>query len=182
MRIVVLLSVLILASCSTTPPPDSITNVPVNDISLAEVNQDFEQFAQSPVRWGGRILKATPETESSVAPLIIEILEYPLDEKGIPDPTQSSGGRFIAKLPAPYKLGDYRRNRLVTVAGQLIEERSYPLAKEQQQKLPVLEVQDTHKWARKKRPEESHSHGWWPRFFFGIGFRSDNVGVGVVFH
>ena len=105
---------LLVVGCAVEPPSKTITQVPKNDISLAEVLKVYEQaieqnsqldkqqtnhrFDQSIVRWGGRILQVTEPAEGEAGALQIEIIEYPLDEQGRPVPGSASAGHFIASI------------------------------------------------------------------------------------
>ncbi len=168
-----LLSLLILGllGCASTPPSALITQAPTNDVSLAEVNRDYEPFIDSSVRWGGRILKAVEVGEDEHKRLHLEVLEYPLDKKGRPLETAKSGGRFIARLQQPYKKSRFYRTRWITLSGPITGVESYPLAKGGEQKLPVIDVTEQYAW-REKYNDDDHfrHHHYWPRFYFRYGF------------
>ncbi|MBX2809637.1 MAG: Slp family lipoprotein [Cellvibrionaceae bacterium] len=166
-------------ACASTPPATAITQPPLNNISLAEVMNDHTRFVQSPVRWGGRILNITAIATAGGEQLALEILEYPLDAQGSPLTQATSGGRFIARIQPPYRAKEYSRNRSVTLVGRLIGTEIYPLATGDSQRLPVVEVQEQYSW---RREDPAHHHSLWPRFFYQIGFRKNNVGIGVVLH
>ncbi len=185
---ILLLSLLILSlfGCASTPPSTSITQAPVNDVSLAEVNKDYRSFIDSDVRWGGRVLKAVEVGTDEQKRLHLEVLEYALDKKGRPLETAKSGGRFIARLPQPYKKSRFYRTRWVTLSGIVSGVENYPLANGGGQELPVIDVIEQYAW-REKYDDDDHFryHHYWPRFYFryGIGryHHRSRSSIGVVY-
>jgi len=193
------LAILVLSACASTPPAPLITQAPSNDITLPEVSQSPSQFIKSPVRWGGRIVKSeelviAARTDSKVTVkstdksdekrlLKLEILAYPLDQKGKPvQSAEALGRRFIAKLQQPYNTGRYYRNRWITIAGEISGTETYTLPSGESQVLPVVDAQEKYAWREEYR-DDYHNDYWWPRFYFkyGIGHRGSRSGVGIYF-
>ncbi|MGH1485428.1 MAG: Slp family lipoprotein [Cellvibrionaceae bacterium] len=170
-----------LMSCALPPPSEDITQPPLNDITLAEVQQNYEPFIGSKVRWGGRILKVVEVGDQEQQRLHLEVQEYPLDAEGIPLDSASPGGRFIARVAGPYKKASYYRGRLITLAGHFTTVETYPLATGDTQILPVITSSENRAWRQEYRDEHDD---YWPRFFFrfGIGSHGHSSGVGVIFH
>lgn len=184
-----LLSLIILSlfGCASTPPAQQITQAPDNDIALSEVNKSPERFLQSEVRWGGRIVKfrETEAADGKASFLKLEILAYPLDQRGKPiQSAESLGGRFIANVSEPYKKGRYYRNRWISVFGSITGTETYTLASGEEQVLPVLQAQNQYTWRTEYRDDDYyHDHYWWPRFYFryGISNRGSRTGFGIFF-
>lgn len=170
------------AACASTPPSETITQAPDNDIMLTEVNESPERFFQSFVRWGGRIVKSEKINET----LRLEVLNYSLDQQGKPlQASTSSGGRFIAEILPPYKSIRYYRGRWLTVSGRLSGVESYSLVSGEEQKLPVVQVSDHYAWREEQRYyDDGYYDPWWPYFYFryGIGHRKGKAGVGIFFN
>lgn len=185
MKIFILSSIiLLLSACASTPPADLITQTPANDIRIQEVLASPERFNQSPVRWGGRIVKTEEKGEGETAQLRVEINSYPLDQNGSPvQSAQADGGRFIAILQKPYKKSRFYRNRWVTVAGVITGTERYPLANGADQLLPVLSTQAQYAWREERRDDYYYDDYWWPRFYFRYGIHrgSSRGGIGIFF-
>ncbi|MFT6390136.1 MAG: starvation-inducible outer membrane lipoprotein [Cellvibrionaceae bacterium] len=182
------LGILVLSACASTPPAQLITQAPSNDITLPEVGQSPSRFIKSPVRWGGRIVKSeelkiaggTDKAEEKRL-LKLEILGYPLDQKGKPvQSAEALGRRFIAKLQQPYKAGRYYRNRWVTIAGEMSGTETYTLPSGENQILPVVDAHEKYAWREEYR-DDYYNDYWWPRFYFkyGIGHSRGRSGVGI---
>ena len=178
-RIIVLFGVMIIASCATKPP-EKIQQAPINDVTLAEVAADPKRFVDTPVRWGGSVLKAVEIDEADGQRLQLEIQEYPLGEDGKPIQSATPGARFIAQIYPPYKKDQYFRGRMITVTGLIVGTETYALASGETQELPVISAAEQYAWK-----EKAEGKGWpyrlWPRFYFHWG-SGGRTGVGVIFH
>jgi len=165
--------ILILLACAGQPPSDFITGIPENEITLAEAATTPAQYEQSIVRWGGRVIKAEVIVGSAVDAglLRVEIIDYPLDEKGKPLDDANAGTRFIAYLEAgdktleALKSSVFKRNAFVTVVGRLNGIESVGLDNGQIQRLVVVDAEHYHRWAYHNNHSRPNNHG----FSFGIG-------------
>lgn len=181
---ILLLSLIILglsACASLAPPGEQITNAPENDITLSEVNRDITKFMNSKVRWGGRIIKTEKVRNGDEATLELEILEYPIGEKGQPQQeVKSTGNRFVATIKQPYKASKFYRNKWVSMAGVVNGEESYLLESGEKQILPVIDVAEAYTWPT----EDSYHDDWWPRTYlhFGYGRYYRGYGGGIRFN
>ncbi|MEO0443791.1 MAG: Slp family lipoprotein [Pseudomonadota bacterium] len=165
-----IMALLLLSACASQQPTTRITQAPDNDISLAEVRDQSEAFLGSGVRWGGRILSVTEVGEGESQNLHLEVLEYPLDQKGKPVETAGSGGRFIAVLSQPYKKAVYYRSRLLTVSGILQAPEIRGLANGNSQTIPVIAAEQQYAWRREYDDDRYYHHPYfWPRFYFRLG-------------
>lgn len=173
MKIILLSALfLLLFACASSPPSEQITRVPDNEITLAEAVETPILFEQSTVRWGGRVLKAEVVGDNTDEGrfLRVEIIDFPLDEKGKPLADASPGSRFIAHVNE----GDetltelqgkvFKRNAFVTVVGRLYGSERVELSNGQAQQLPIINTDDFYRWSY--TPKESrHNNG----VSFGIG-------------
>jgi starvation-inducible outer membrane lipoprotein len=153
-----ILAILTLVSCGTFLPPKSITQAPMNDIQLAEILSGKQDFRQSLVRWGGRIITAVESRNSSS--LTLEVLELSLDKEGQPLDSNTSFGRFIAKIQPPYNKSAYYRNQVVTFVGNISGTEKRVLKSGDTQLLPVIDVQEQYIWYFSADKTEE-----WPRSF-----------------
>jgi outer membrane lipoprotein len=182
---ILLLSVVVLSmvGCAITPPAEEITQAPQNDISLAEVNKDILVFKDSKVRWGGRVLKTTEIGTKESPVLQVEVLEYPLDEKGKPMEEASSNGRFIAEVNGPYKRSQFFRGRLITISGVISGSEKHTLASGKEQAIPIVQSNEKFAW-RRPAPDSYYHPSWYSNFYFGFHKRPYFIrtGYGIVFY
>ncbi len=115
------------------------------------------------IAWGG-IIVASRNLASQTQ---LEILSYPLDERGRPDREAKAGGRFIALHPGYLELANFAEGRLVTMTGAVSETRTGSVG-EARYVYPVLVIKSLFLWPT---PEEEAAK---PQFHFGVG-----VGVGL---
>ncbi|MDQ2696055.1 MAG: Slp family lipoprotein, partial [Pseudomonadota bacterium] len=110
---VLLILGLVLGGCAA--PSAVLRQPPAQNISLADARADAESHQGVAVRWGGMLLS----TASEPAATWLEILEYPLDEDGRPQVTQTAGGRFLARTGEALNTAAYPPGSQITVAGPL---------------------------------------------------------------
>ncbi len=89
---------------------------------------------------------------------LMEVLEMPLDSNGRPLETDKTFGRFLVDSDQFLDSAVYHRERLVTIVGEVIGQKTMPLDEIMYQ-YPLLRVKALHLW--------SPASG--PHFFFGIG-------------
>lgn len=70
----------------------------------------------TPVRWGGRLIKAEPQAQHTC----FEIVGLPLDSLGRPVPVNRSTGRFLACRAGFYDPEIFLPGREVTITGQVV--------------------------------------------------------------
>jgi len=153
-RLLVILSVVMLASCVTQPP-----------LAPGDARLDWSPIdaAQSPrsagqrVLWGGMIVAVENLQDASE----IEVLAYPLDAKQRPMLKQPTMGRFIAVLPGYVERFDFPEGRFLVLSGSVsgtresrIDQRPYLY--------PVVATDAVHLW-----PENFQNAG--PHFSIGVG-------------
>jgi len=156
---ILLLAALLLGGCATR-----------FDIGAAEHRITPQQAANNiglvrnkTIAWGG-IIVASRNLASQTQ---LEVLSYPLDERGRPDSEAKAGGRFIALHPGYLELANYAEGRLVTMTGTVSETRAGSVG-EAHYVYPVLAINTLFLWPT---PEEEARK---PQFHFGVG-----VGIGL---
>lgn len=100
-----------LAACATLPEP--LRAPAVSPLTLAQARAQASPPNGARVRWGGRIEKVTNKPEETW----VEIVERPLDDAGRPEPSDQSGGRFIARVDGFLDPAVYAKGRDMTVLG-----------------------------------------------------------------
>jgi outer membrane lipoprotein len=166
----VLLPVLLLGACATTPSFD-IAGVDPR-LTPQGVAARPQPAMGSRVQWGGSIL-ATTNLEAST---LVEVLAYPLDSRAKPRTDQEPMGRFVLEERGYLEPATYARDRLITVVGTLSGTRAGRVG-ESPHTQPVVTPQQTYLWPTGQTYEGS-------RVFFGIGANSGGSwggGVGVGF-
>jgi len=142
------------------------------DLTFPEVLRDPAAYTGSIVLWGGSIIETVPLSAGSE----ILVLQTPLDYTEMPESTQYSQGRFIAKSPVFLDPEIYRRGRKVTLAGEIIGKETRPLGKSEYT-YPVVAIKQVHLWERRRtyvRPYPYYDWYWGP----GWGWRWGWYGPG----
>lgn len=162
------LSALFVSACSNVPK--NIQSAPPGNMQLQDVVSNTISKSDERVRWGGEIIEVENKNDYS----IIQVVEFPLNHYGKPNPTSSSAGRFLAKTetfldPAVYKKGD-----LITIAGEYQAETSSRIVGEKEVSMPVIHIIESYKWQPYLPPRQSlyydpffHSYS---RFQYGYGY------------
>jgi outer membrane lipoprotein len=157
-----------LTSCSSNP------TIPQADRSFSpkQVVTDTSLPQQS-LQWGGILIATTNLADSSE----LEILAYPLDDKGRPITESASIGRFIATQAGYLEAGEYATGRLVTATGQISTIRS-GLVGEAKYQFPVMQCDQLALWPKQRKSSAK------PRIRFGFGASSGGSsygGIGIGF-
>ena len=112
----VIFVLLALAGCATTVP-DAIRLPPPTDIPVARARENPEAYAGQRVRWGGTIASVkNGQTQTD-----LEVVARDLTTSGRPRVTDSTAGRFIARVSGFLDPAVYEEGRQVTVVGTLAE-------------------------------------------------------------
>jgi outer membrane lipoprotein len=146
----------------------------------AEPSLTFEQVLQDPnaykgktVVWGGEIVETFNQKDGTTE---IEVFQLPLDSRDAPKVSYDSKGRFLIrtnKYLDPYL---YKKERKITVAGEIQGEEVQPLG-EMSYRYPVVAAQQIHLWEESYYlPYPYYPCGyydpWWgyPYWWGGLGF------------
>jgi outer membrane lipoprotein len=95
--------------------PAAVKNVPVSKLSYTQASSDPNSYKGTPVRWGGVIIDVENEENET----LVQVLSYPLDYTGRPQSTKQSEGRFVVKSAEFLDPAVYKKDREITVAGEL---------------------------------------------------------------
>ena len=153
---------LILTGCNSHIP-EKIKVKPANNIDYKQVDNDREQFSESYVRWGGKIVAV--ENKENLTH--IEILANPLNSFGRPIQNDDYQGRFIAAIDGFIDPEYYAKDRSVTVYGKIkkyivknIDEHPY--------QYPLIEVEQHYLWKNNRvvlRNGPYFNRFWHPYFY-----------------
>jgi outer membrane lipoprotein len=161
---------LIFAGCATTKK-ESGAEVAYEEIAFSEILKSPETYKGKIVRLGGLIVT----TENREKETVLEVLEKPLSRRGRPKGEKVSEGRFMVVFEEFLDQAIYRRNRAVTVVGEVVGTKIGTIG-EASYTYPLLSGRDIHLWE-----EGGYLHG--PRMHIGVGVGGggSRVGVGASF-
>jgi outer membrane lipoprotein len=115
----------------------------------ADLSLTFQQVFQNPeaykgkiVIWGGEIIETINQRDKTT---LIEVLERPLDWTEEPKITKRSRGRFLVLAEGYLDPYIFRRGRELTVAGEILGEKSKLLA-EMEYRYPLLLSKQIYLW------------------------------------
>ena len=161
---------LIFPGCATTKKePDA--GAAYEEIAFSEILKSPETYKGKIVRLGGLIVT----TENREKETVLEVLEKPLSRRGRPKGEKVSGGRFMVVFEEFLDQAIYRRNRAVTVVGEVVGAKIGTIG-EASYTYPLLSGRDIHLW-------EEGGYFYGPRMHIGIGVGGggSRVGVGTSF-
>ncbi len=113
------------------------------------------------VRWGGTIVRTTPEDEGTC----FEVVSFPLDRAARPILADDTLGRFIACTPGFYDPAVYALEREITVVGT-IEGTSTGRVGEREYAFPRVRATAVHLWPRRE-PAPRVIYDPWPGPYWG---------------
>ena len=151
-----LASILFLTACSTHIPPE-IKQPQVGSPSLEQVIEQAETYTSQKVRWGGVILNTENKQKSSWLTLIA----FPLSDRGEPQTSDQSPGRFIAIVDDFLEPLVYSRERKITVIGRLLRTETLKIGEFPYQ-YPVIQVEHFYLWPPEPEPAVvDYPPDWW---------------------
>ena len=157
--ITLLIAALLLGGCATRFDIGAAEH----RITPQQAANDIALVQNKTVAWGGVIVAA----KNLASQTQLEVLGYPLDENGRPQPEAKAGGRFLALHSGYLELANYAGGRLVTMTGTASETRAGSVG-EARYVYPLLIIKSLFLWPT---PEEEAGK---PQFHFGVG-----VGIGL---
>ena len=98
-----------LAGCATTTCVGPVGNP---KLTPTQVSADRKHTGER-VRWGGTVLAVRNLPDRTE----VEVIGYPLDRCGVPQPDQTPIGRFIVQAPGFLEPAEYPSQRLLTATG-----------------------------------------------------------------
>lgn len=154
---ILIIAIALLTGCATQPPLP-LSQHPVAQLTVAEVQSDPAQFKGREVRWGGTIVKVDNQPSQTW----VEIAGQPLWDNGEPQAKSSSHGRFIASFAGFADPMVYSSGRLLTVVGQVTDVTTRPIG-EYNYTFPVITVGGAHLWPIEQETSVSDDRVplWW---------------------
>jgi outer membrane lipoprotein len=160
-RIIPLLLALALASCASQVPVN-IREAPPGNPPLEQVRGNVADHRSQQVRWGGEIL----ETENRENATWLTVLSHPLAGNGKPELTDSSQGRFLARIPGFLDPKVYKTERNVTVRGSVAGSETREVG-DYAYSYPVVDATDWYLWPVEViYPPGYYASPWWYDPFF----------------
>lgn len=154
------ISWLLLAGCSSTPKFDSARYDPA--IDPAQAAASFNVHQNKNLLWGGRLVSVANLADGTQ----LEVLAHPLTSSQIPNTNKPSTGRFIVLSGAFLEPLDFVEGRLITVAGRLNDLQHGQVGAVQYQ-YPVLNSDNIYLWSNSEIDGS-------PRVHMGFGFFYSN--------
>lgn len=140
-------------------------------LSLTQVRQNPEAFKGKLVVWGGEIIEAVNQKDGTTQ---VEVFQKPLGLRGEPKNTTYSEGRFLILANEYLDPYAFRRGRNITVAGEIMGEKSKPLG-EMEYRYPLLSSKQIYLWPEYYYRASPYYYydPWWdyPYWGWGFGFR-----------
>lgn len=165
------LIVLLLSALATACTPFSREVIRQSDevLTVAEVQANPGRYLQTQVLWGGIVVEATNEKDST----LIMVLRTKLDFEKQPKDLRNTEGRFVIEYKGFLDPFVYRKGRLVTVAGDIAGVRklavgnttyNYPVVAAKQ-----LQLWETGYYTGRRPPAYWNDPFWWPRYPAPLG-------------
>ncbi len=127
------------------------------DLNLRQVIKDPDLFKGEVVLWGGIII----ESKNLKKGTQVVILQKDLNTWGRPKESDESQGRFIVLYPGYLDTAIYRRDREITVAGEIIGRKVLPID-QIEYIYPLLSPREIHLWRELRKAEYPYwPYPWW---------------------
>ena len=133
----------------------NIREAPASSPGLGTVRESPESFRSREVRWGGEILEIVNREDFTE----LTILARPLSKNGEPSETDSSPGRFIARIAGFIDPEEYPTGRRITVRGTLANADTRKVG-EYSYVHPVVSATDWYLWPELERRQPDR-YPWW---------------------
>jgi outer membrane lipoprotein len=130
------------------------------DLNFREVTKAPDTYKGKVVLWGGMIIESKNLKEGTR----VVVLQKDLDKWGRPKESHESQGRFIVLHPGYLDTAIYRRDREITVAGEITGQKVLPID-EIEYTYPVLSPREIHVWREPTKAEYPYRHyPWWRHY------------------
>lgn len=151
-----LLGAIALFLCACSPFSSQVKREINPSLTLTEILSDPQRFQGETALMGGRILF----TQVKAGETILEVLQFPLDYRDRPKPSNETQGRFLAVFTKYLDPAIFSQGRLITIVGQVAGTKKGRIG-EVEYTYPVLLTKNMYLW----EPEGSGP----PAVTFGIG-------------
>jgi outer membrane lipoprotein len=153
-KLLVLLPTLLLflAGCAHDFSDKSLALVD-RTISFGTLRENPDAYRGKFVFLGGSVANVTPVPEGT----LLEVAQYRLDSRGMPDQTAGTGGRFLATTPEFLDTATCKPGALVSMVGEVTGKKVQPL-KGEAYTYPVIAVKELHFF----KSDEDYFRTWSP--------------------
>lgn len=131
----------VLSGCAHVISKDLRTKSDPN-LTLSQVRKNPIAYKEKMVVWGGEIIDTVNQRDGTTQ---IEVFQKPLGWRGEPKDTVASEGRFLVIVDKDLDPYIYRREKKITVAGEIIGEKIKPLG-EMEYRYPVISGKQIYLW------------------------------------
>ena len=152
------IALLLLSGCAHVISKEVRREV-TKDLTVAQVLKDPDVYKGRGVLWGGVIIESQNLREGTQ----IVVLEKKLGWRGRPKESDQSRGRFIVLHPGYLETAIYRKDREITVAGEIIGRKVMPID-QMDYTYPVLTPRQIHLWEEEREgayPYYGPDPWWW---------------------
>jgi len=149
--------IFLLSGCAHVISKDLRTNA---DLSLAfgQVRQNPNSHQGKSVVWGGEIIETVNQKDGTTQ---IEVFQGPLGWRGEPNEVSASEGRFLILVREYLDPYLFRGGRKITVAGEILGEKTKPLG-EMDYRYPFILSKQIYLWDEHYyRPYPYYYYPWW---------------------
>ncbi len=169
MKLIFGLITLVLLTACASPVPLAIREPIKNSPDVQSVRTAKDEWVGKRVRWGGEIAGV----QNTARDTLIEVVDRPIDSDGRPLDSDTSGGRFLARIPGFLDPAIYANKRELTVTGVLAPTITRPVG-DYPYRYPVVEVDNYYLWAKPLPPPRYpyyYDPFWYDPWYPPIGYR-----------
>lgn len=160
MKIMILIiSLLFFSSCAHVIS-DQYVQSSVKDVRFGQVAADTSSYMDKVFILGGGIVEVKNTKDGSE----IELLQYPVDQRGYIVDTDVSEGRFFAITPRYLDPMIFKKHRKVTLAGRLIGTKKKTIG-EVEFDFPVMAVLEIYLWKSVKQAG-TYPEPYYPMYYY----------------
>jgi len=149
---------MLLSACASQVPV-AIRIAPHDELSIRSVQTSPKAYLNAQIRWGGEIISINNKSDETW----IEVLAYPLDYEGEPNPKAASTGRFLARVDGFLDPVIYAPERKITVRGRL-ESTIMRLIDEHPYRFPLVQARVYYLWPKPPETTEPWDDPWYPYY------------------
>ena len=170
------LATLLLSGCASLAPQNesSTTAESATTPAIADVLEQPDGFQDSAVHWGGTIASVEFKDDNTW----VEVIQRPLNRRGIPVASDLSEGRFLAVIPGFLEPTDYKTGQTITLTGNLDGSETRAIG-DGSYDYPKVAVADHQLWTRSTRLASNGRRGYYYAPYYKWPFRSSiSIGFG----
>ncbi|MDT8310104.1 MAG: Slp family lipoprotein [Methylophaga sp.] len=180
----IVLFLVALSACSSIPK--NIKSPPVSDLQLNQIIANKQSTQGELIRWGGEIVEVENANDFSM----IQVVQFPLNHYGKPQPNENSQGRFIARSTQFLDPVVYKKGSLITFSGITTTDTVNLSVDEKQVIMPIIDVTDNYRWqAYETRPSTYYHdpfynpyHRFYYNRWYGYPWHGPRFGYRYYYH